>query len=183
MKKFLFVVVVVIGLFLVVFSREENPFTGKSTMAIVSNDSLFQESFASYGEFIDDSYVIEKTKDALIVQEVGNNLKNAAEKWLKAEGNEDYLENYEWEYHLVQADEINAWCMPGGKIVVYTGILPIAKNKDGLATVMGHELAHALLNHGQQSQSARVLQKLGAIGVAILSSGESYNTREVAQTA
>jgi hypothetical protein len=81
MKKFLFVVVVVIGLFLVVFSREENPFTGKSTMAIVSNDSLFQESFAAYGEFIDDSYVVEKTKDALIVQEVGNNLKGTSKNF------------------------------------------------------------------------------------------------------
>jgi predicted Zn-dependent protease len=183
MKKFLFVVVVIIGLFLVFSSKEKNPFTGKSTMAIVSNDSLFKESFASYGEFIDESYVIENSKDALIVQDIGNNLKVAAEKWSKAEGNEDYIKKYQWEYHLVQADEINAWCMPGGKIVVYTGILPIAKNKDGLATVMGHELAHALLNHGQQSQSVLILQKLGAIGIAILSSGESYNTRKIAQTA
>jgi predicted Zn-dependent protease len=183
MKKFLFVVVVIIGLFLVFSSKEKNPFTGKSTMAIVSNDSLFKESFAAYDEFIDESYVIENSKDALIVQEVGTNLKDAAEKWLKSNGNEDYLENYEWEYHLVQADEINAWCMPGGKIVIFTGILPVAKNRDGLATVMGHELAHALLNHGQQSQSANILQKPGAIGFAILSSGESYNTQEAARTA
>jgi predicted Zn-dependent protease len=183
MKKFLFVGIIIVGLFLAVFSREKNPFTGKSTMAIVSNDSLFPESFASYGEFIDDSNVIEKTNDALIVQEIGNNLKIAAEKWSKAEGNEDYIKNYQWEYHLVQADEINAWCMPGGKIVVFTGILPVAKNRDGLATVMGHELAHALLNHGQQSQSANILQKLGAIAIVILSSGESHNTQEMAQTA
>ncbi|MDR3302577.1 MAG: M48 family metallopeptidase [Spirochaetaceae bacterium] len=183
MKKFLFIVVVLVGLFFAFYTKEKNPFSGKSTMAIVSNDSLFKESFAAYGEFIDESNVIENSKDALIVQEVGTKLRGAAEKWLKAEGSEDYLAHYEWEYHLVQADEINAWCMPGGKIVIYTGILPITKNKDGLATVMGHELAHALLNHGQQSQSANILKQLGAIGVAILSSGESYNTQEIAQTA
>jgi predicted Zn-dependent protease len=73
------------------------------------------------------------------------------------------LADYRWEYNLVDSKDVNAWCMPGGKIVVYTGILPITKNEAGLAAVMGHEVAHALANHGQQRMSAGQLQQLGAV--------------------
>ena len=74
---------------------------------------------------------------------------------------------YRWEYKLVQDDQINAWCMPGGKIVVYTGILPITKTEEGFAVVLGHELCHALLNHGQQRMSAGILHEPGMVGVQI----------------
>ena len=77
-------------------------------------------------------------------------IKTAAEKWLTANGNATYLKDYAWDYNLVDSKEVNAWCMPGGKIVVYTGILPITKDDAGMAAVMGHEVAHALANHGQQ---------------------------------
>jgi predicted Zn-dependent protease len=118
-----------------------------------------------------------------MVQRVGGRIKAAAEKWVVSMGQADYLKDYQWEYHLVQSDEINAWCMPGGKIVVYTGILPVTLNEDALAVVLGHEVSHALLNHGQQNQSAGVLQQVGAAGVAVLTSGMSGTTQTAAQTA
>jgi len=160
-----------------------NPLTGKSTMAFVGNETLFASSFQQYDEFISENKVITGTPDAIMVERLGMNIRNAAEKWLASEGNSNYLKDYKWEYHLVDSQEVNAWCMPGGKIVVYTGILPLTQNEDGLATVMGHEVAHALLNHGQQRVSADVLQQIGAAGLAIFTSESSKETQDLLMTA
>jgi predicted Zn-dependent protease len=169
MKKFKFkhfTLLALAGAFLFL-TCVSNPLTGKNTMAFIPNSSLFPSSFQQYTEFLSENTVITGTPEAQMVERVGKNIRVAAEKWLAAEGNSDYLNDYQWEYNLVDSKEVNAWCMPGGKIVVYTGILPLTKNEDGLATVMGHEVSHALLNHGQQRMSAGLLQQLGAIGVAL----------------
>jgi predicted Zn-dependent protease len=160
-----------------------NPLTGKSTLAFVNNGDLFASAFQQYDQFLSENKVIAGTEDARLVERVGENIRNAAEKWLASEGNAHYLNGYQWEYHLVESEEVNAWCMPGGKIVVYSGILPITKTEEGLATVMGHEVSHALLNHGQQRMSADVLQQLGAAGISILSSGKSEESQALAMTA
>jgi predicted Zn-dependent protease len=159
-----------------------DPFTGKKSVALVSNSELFPQSFAQYQEFLDQSLVVSEGADAEMVRRVGERIQEAAEKWVASLGQQEYLADYEWEYHLVQSDEINAWCMPGGKIVVYTGILPIMRNEDALAVVLGHEVSHALLNHGQQNQTASILQQVGAAGVAVLTSGMSETVRQGAQT-
>lgn len=140
-----------------------NPFTGKKTMAIVPNSQLFPTAFAQYDQFLTENKVIKGTTDAVMVTRVGQKIAVAAERWLTANGYVGYLNDYKWEYNLVDDKAVNAWCMPGGKIVVYTGILPIAKGENGLAAIMGHEVAHALANHGQQRMSAAYLQQ----GVAI----------------
>jgi predicted Zn-dependent protease len=152
-------------------------------MALVGNSELFPSAFQQYEQFLSENTVVNGTAEARLVERVGINIRESAEKWLAAEGYGDYLKDYQWEYHLVQSDEVNAWCMPGGKIVVYTGIFPITKTEAGLATVMGHEVSHALLNHGQQRMSASVLQELGAAGVSILTSEKSSETRQLAMTA
>mgnify|MGYP001021082109 CR=1 FL=1 len=140
-----------------------NPFTGKKTMALVPNSQLFPTAFAQYDQFLTENKVIKGTTDAAMVTRVGQKIAVAAERWLTANGYVGYLNDYKWEYNLVDDKAVNAWCMPGGKIVVYTGILPIAKGETGLAAIMGHEVAHALANHGQQRMSAAYLQQ----GVAI----------------
>ena len=150
---------------------ESNPLTGKKTMSFVSNSELFAMSFQQYDQFLSENTVITGTPEAEMVKSVGENIKTAAEKWIASQGDAEYLKDYRWEYHLVASDEANAWCMPGAKIVVYTGILPIARDKDSLATVMGHEVVHALLNHGKQRYSAGILQQLGAVGVALTLAG------------
>jgi len=160
-----------------------DPFTGHKTMALVSNRELFASSFQEYNQFISENNVITGTHDAYMVENIGENIRKAAEIWLASEGKADYLRDYRWEYHLVDSKEVNAWCMPGGKIVVYTGILPLTQTEDGLATVMGHEVAHALLNHGQQRVSAGVLQQIGAVGIALLGSQQSDDTQSLLMTA
>ncbi|MBT8286923.1 MAG: M48 family metallopeptidase [Bacteroidia bacterium] len=140
-----------------------NPFTGKKTMALVPNSQLFPTAFAQYDQFLSENNVVTGTSDAEMIKRVGQRIAVASERWLNANGYEGYLEDYRWEYTLVDDKTVNAWCMPGGKIVFYTGILPIAQNETGVATIMGHEVAHALANHGQQRMSAGLLQQLGAV--------------------
>ncbi|MFT5754522.1 MAG: putative Zn-dependent protease, partial [Flavobacterium sp.] len=98
-------------------------------------------------------------------------------------GNAGYLKDYQWEYNLVEDSAVNAWCMPGGKIVFYTGILPICKDDAGIAAVMGHEVAHALANHGQQRMSAGLLQQVGQVGTAVLVGNKSAETQALVMQA
>lgn len=166
-----------------IISCAKNPFTGKSTMAFVPNSQIFPMAFQQYNTFLTENKVIAGTKEAKKVEEIGTKIKIAAERYLTANGQAEYLKDYAWEYKLVDDKAINAWCMPGGKIVVYTGILPITKNDAGLACVMGHEVAHALANHGQQRMSAGLLQQLGAVGVAAATANKSDQTQQLAMQA
>ena len=165
------------------FACATNPFTGKSTLALVSNSEILPSAFAQYNQFLTENKVITGTADAKRVETIGTKIKVAAEKWLTANGQAGYLNDYKWEYKLVDSKDVNAWCMPGGKIVFYTGILPICKNDAGMATVMGHEVSHALANHGQQRMSAGLLQQLGGAGVAAAVGTKSAETQQLAMTA
>lgn len=140
-----------------------NPFTGKKTLALVPNSQIFPMAFQQYTEFIGANEVVSETPAGQMVSNVGQKIAAAAERYLTASGYPGYLKDYAWEYNLVEDPTVNAWCMPGGKIVFYTGILPITQGEVGIATVMGHEVAHALANHGQQRMSASQLQALGAV--------------------
>ncbi len=150
-------------IFLSVFSCNTNPFSGKKTLALVPNSQILPMAFQQYDQFLAASNVINSTSETKMVKNVGVKITKAAERYLNANGYQGYLKDYRWEYNLVEDTQVNAWCMPGGKIVVYTGILPITKSETGLAAVMGHEVAHALTNHGQQRMSAGQLQQLGAV--------------------
>ena len=164
-----------------VYSCATNPLTGKKTLNFVSNSELFPSAFQQYGTFLKENKVISGTADARKVEMVGSRIKAAAEKYLTYLGQAQYLQDYRWEYKLIDSKEVNAWCMPGGKIVVYSGILPITKNDAGLATVMGHEVSHALANHGAQRMSASQLQQLGAVGVAVATGGQSAEKQQMWQ--
>ncbi|WP_136668018.1 M48 family metallopeptidase [Flavobacterium sp. H122] len=167
-----------LGVLALAFACAKNPFTGKSTMALVPDSQIFPMAFQQYSQFLTENKVIKGTADAKRVESVGMKIKTAAEKWLNANGNPTYLKDYAWEYNLVDSKEVNAWCMPGGKIVVYTGILPITKDEAGMAAVMGHEVAHALANHGQQRMSAGLLQQAGAVGVAVATGNKSQQQQQ-----
>jgi len=174
-------VIVGISLIAIIGSCATNPFTGKKTLNFVSNSQLFPSAFQQYGTFLKENKVITATLDAKKVESVGIKIKNAAEQWLKANGHPEYLKGYQWEYKLIENKEVNAWCMPGGKIVVYTGILPITQDEAGLATVMGHEVSHALANHGAQRMSAAQLQQIGAVGVALATGSQSEENQKMWQ--
>lgn len=156
-------IIVAFGTVVLFLSCSTNPFTGKKTLALVPNSQIFPTSFAQYDQFLNENKVVKGTAEANMVKNIGQKIAVAAERWLNANGFQGYLEGYEWEYTLVDDKTVNAWCMPGGKIVVYTGIIPVAKTEAGLAAIMGHEVSHALANHGQQRMSAGMVQQLGAV--------------------
>ncbi|WP_347374780.1 M48 family metallopeptidase [Aequorivita sp. Q41] len=170
--------ILIVGL--IVVACTTNPFTGKQTLALVPNSQILPMAFQQYDQFLSENKVVNGTADANMVKSVGQKIAVAAEKYLTANGYAGYLTDYRWEYNLVASKDVNAWCMPGGKIVIYTGILPITKNEAGLAAVMGHEVAHALANHGQQRMSGTQLQEIGAVGVGIATANsknaEIFNT-------
>lgn len=183
MKKHFLVVSIGICIIGLIFSCAKNPFTGKKSLNFVSNDQLFPTAFQQYDGFLKENKVLVGTADAKRVTSVGMKIKAAAELLLKAKNQSEYLNDYKWEYNLVENKEVNAWCMPGGKIVVYTGILPITKDDAGLATVMGHEVAHALANHGAERMSASQIQQIGAVGVAVATGSKSAEQQQMWQQA
>lgn len=167
----------IIGLLLLFISCATNPFTGKKTLAFVSNNQLFPSSFSQYNQVLSENKVIDSGSEAEMIRRVGQRIAVASERWLNANGYQGYLNDYKWEYSLIDSDQVNAWCMPGGKIAFYTGILPIAQNETGIAAIMGHEVAHALANHGQQRMSAAYLQQGIALAgnVALANDAKSRN--------
>lgn len=159
MKKAILILIVFFG----VLACKTNPFTGQKVLNFYGNSQIFPMAFAQYDQFLEENKVVEGTADAKMVTRTGQRIAAAAERWLTANGYPGYLKDYKWEYKLVNDPTVNAWCMPGGKIVFYTGILPICKGETGIAVVMGHEVAHALADHGAQRMSAGTLQQLGAV--------------------
>ncbi|KQC29445.1 M48 family metallopeptidase [Flagellimonas eckloniae] len=149
--------------FLIVAACKTNPFTGKSTLNFYPNSQIFPMAFAQYDSFLTENKVVTGTSEAQMITKVGQRIASAAERWLDANGYPGYLKEYKWEYNLVNDETVNAWCMPGGKIVFYTGILPITQTETGVAVVMGHEVAHALADHGAQRMSAGMVQQIGAV--------------------
>ncbi|MGB6150671.1 MAG: M48 family metallopeptidase, partial [Pricia sp.] len=156
-------IILILTIFLGVTACKTNPFTGKSTLNFMSNSQIFPMAFAQYDQFLQENNVVENTAEAKMITKVGQRISSAAERWLSANGYQGYLKDYKWEYNLVKDETVNAWCMPGGKIVFYTGILPICDGETGVAVVMGHEVAHALADHGAQRMSAGTLQQIGAV--------------------
>lgn len=145
-------------------SCKVNQLTGKKTFNIMGNKQLFATSFQQYDAFLKENKIIQNTAESESIQAIGKKIAFAAEQYFAFKGYPDYLKDYAWEYNLVDDKLVNAWCMPGGKIVFYTGILPIAGNESGIAAIMGHEVAHALANHGGQRMSLAMAQQ----GVGIL---------------
>lgn len=164
---------------LVLAGCKTNPFTGEKNLNFVSNQELFPMAFAQYDQFLNENKVVTGTPEAQTVKNVGQKVVTAAERYLNANGYQGYLEDFQWEFNLVQDEAVNAWAMPGGKIVFYTGILPVAQDETGIASIMAHEVAHALADHGAQRMSAGQLQQLGAVAGSVAVSGRSQQTQQI----
>ncbi len=171
--------VVTLGAILLFLSCATNPFTGKKTLAIVPNSQILPAAFAQYNQVMQESKVVNGTSDAAMIKRVGQKIATAAERWLNSNGHQGYLKDYKWEYNLIDENVVNAWAMPGGKIAFYTGILPIAKTETGIAAIMGHEVVHAIANHGQQRMSAGQLQQIGAVATSVAVSGKNQQTQQI----
>ncbi|AMD18116.1 peptidase M48 [Methanobrevibacter sp. YE315] len=133
-----------------------NPFTGKKHFDIVNDDKFLQQSYNEYYAVINKSQLLDNTPEGQLVRNVAVNLINAVQNYLANIGRLDYIENYyDWDFHLVADKTVNAFCMPGGKIVMFSGILSVANTEEKVAFILGHEMAHALLDHSRTRASAQ----------------------------
>jgi len=153
------------GLFMLtlglLISCSQTVFTERSQLRLLPSSTLNQMALEQYNGFLQENTPMKSGSEVALVQRVGEDLKAAVEVYYRSKGMEDALAEYDWEFNVVDQDVVNAFAMPGGKIVVYTGIMKVAQNEDGLAVVMGHELAHALAHHGNERMSQGLIAQLG----------------------
>ncbi|MCS6917237.1 MAG: M48 family metallopeptidase [Chitinophagales bacterium] len=148
-------------------------------MNLLPESELTSMALTQYQDVLKSSKVITGTADAQMVQRVGVNISNAAKTLMEKIGQSKSIAGYKWEYALIESKEPNAWCLPGGKIAVYTGILPITKDETGLAVVMGHEVGHALARHGNERMSHGLLAQMGGIALAVALAEQPQATQEL----
>ena len=136
-------------------------------------------SFQQYDDFLKEHPKSKDVEQTQNIKEIGKNISKAVDAFMRQNEMADEADSYEWEFNLIEDETVNAWCMPGGKVVFYSGILPIAKNTDGIAAIMGHEVAHAFAKHGQERMTSGLAAQLGGVAVAIGTSGEPEQQKEI----
>ncbi|HEU4576159.1 MAG TPA: M48 family metallopeptidase [Chitinophagaceae bacterium] len=166
-------------------SCTRNAITGRSQFKLIPESELQSMAGQQYQQFLSENKVISNTtnKDAEMVRRVGQRIANAVESYYKEKGLTDALKDYKWEYNLVDSKEVNAWCMPGGKIVVYTGLLPITQNEAALAIVMGHEVSHAIFQHGNERMSQQLGAEVVSTGLQVAMANKPAQTQNAFMTA
>ena len=155
------------------------PLTKRRQVSLLSESNMLSMSTEQYQEVISTSPVITEGANALMVKNVGQKIAVSVESFLKDNGYEDRLQYFEWEFNLIDNEQINAWCMPGGKVCFYTGILPLTQDENGLAVVMGHEIAHAVARHGNERMSQGMIVSFGGMALDVALSQKPEATRNL----
>ncbi len=179
MMKFLFSFILCSGLLVVSCSR--NQVTGRKQMAFLPESELQKMAGEQYLQFLSKSKILQVTvnKDAEMVRRVGTRIAYAITKYYDQQGKSSIMDGYQWAFNLIDENQVNAWCMPGGKVVVYTGILPVTRNEAALAVVMGHEIAHAIAKHGNERMSQGMIQQLGGTVLSVALSSKPAETQNL----
>jgi len=159
------------------------PITGRQQLSIIPESQINAMSFSQYDEFIKANKLSDNQEQTAMVKRVGLNIQKAVEQYFAEKGQSAALRNYAWEFNLVEDSLVNAWCMPGGKVVVYTGILPVTQTEEGLAVVMGHEIAHAIAEHGNERMSQGLITQFGGIALAKALEDKPEQTQNLFMTA
>jgi predicted Zn-dependent protease len=155
------------------------PLTGRQQLDLVPSDQIMAMSAQEYDKVLDEKKVVRGTAEAHRVRRVGERIRSAVERYLASQNQSELLQGYNWEFNLIQDDSANAWAMPGGKVAVYTGILPVTRDDNGLATVMGHEVAHAVARHGNERMSQGLLTQLGGAALSVALSQNPSQTNDL----
>lgn len=155
------------------------PITGRKQFDFVPEGEVVSLAEQQYSEFLKEHQVITGTADAEMVQRVGRNIANAVEKFCAENGLQDRVKGYKWEFNLVKAPQVNAFALPGGKVVVYTGIIPVTHGDAGLATVLGHEIGHVVARHGSERMSQQLFTQLGGTALSVALADKPTLTRDL----
>ena len=151
---------------LLAYACAKVPLTGRSQLALVSSSEIQPLVNEEYQKSLKANKLLTNTKDGQMITRVGNKMSAAVEKYLNDNGYQDIVKELAWEFNLLESDQVNAWCMPGGKVAFYTGILPITQNETGVAVVMGHEIAHAVASHARERMSNGLILNFGLSAVS-----------------
>ena len=181
MKKFIFSILAATT----IIACSKNAITGRSQFKLLPESELQSMATQQYQQFLSTNKVVSSgnNRDAEMISRVGNRIRQAVETYYTGKGLSKELEGYNWEYHLVDNNEANAWCMPGGKIVVYTGLLPYTQNEAALAVVIGHEVTHAIFQHGNERMSQQLGAELAGAGLQVALSNKPAETQNAFLTA
>jgi len=175
----------ILGLGLSLGACAKVPGTGRSQLSLVNDKALTTMAAQQYSQLMKQQPLSSDAKAAAQVKRVGAKLARAAETLLKEEGRAAETADYKWEFNLIESKEANAFCMPGGKVGIYSGLLPYTKDEAGLAVVMGHEIAHAIAHHSRERASQELLANLGGniLDIGLRARGESALTYQMAMSA
>ena len=172
--------VIAIWLLLMFQGCAEVPITQRKGLHLVPETELLTMSFQQYNDVLNKSQLSTDTQKVEMVRRVGNRIAKSAEIFLTETDQQDKIKNYRWEFNLIEDDKTaNAWVMPGGKAAVYTGILPFTQNETGLAVVLGHEVAHALADHGNERMSQGLVANMGSMALSVALSRRPQQTQQL----
>jgi predicted Zn-dependent protease len=174
-------IIPIIAFLFIATACSRNAVTGRSQLKLLSDGEVQSMAATEYKQFLSSNKVVSAStsRDAEMVRRVGGRLTAAITTYYSGQGKANVLEGYQWEYNLVDSKEVNAWCMPGGKIVVYTGLLPVTQNEAALAVVMGHEITHALAQHGNERMSMGLVQQLGGVALSVAVANKPAETQSL----
>jgi predicted Zn-dependent protease len=172
--------IVIAGLFATVVACQKVPITGRKQLTLMPESEMISLSLTSYREFLaKNPPVADSDPNTQLVKNVGRKVSQAVETFMKQKGLSSKLQGYKWEFNLVNNAEVNAWCMSGGKVVVYSGLLPVTQTETALACVMGHEIAHAVARHGSERMSQGLLQQAGGLALDVALAQKPALTRNI----
>ncbi|MBA2611498.1 MAG: M48 family metallopeptidase [Bacteroidetes bacterium] len=173
--------------FLILFlfnSCTKNAVTGKRSLTLLPESEMMAMSLTEYGKFLSEHPPLPTSDERVqLVKRAGIRIQKAVEKFYADKGLSNQLQGFNWEFNVVDSKEVNAWCMPGGKVVVYTGLLPVTQTEEALAIVMGHEIAHAVARHGNQRMSEGLLVQFGGAALSVALSQKPALTQQLFQQA
>jgi predicted Zn-dependent protease len=157
---------IILSIFLLGCSKV--PITGRTQLNLLPESEMIGMSLTAYDDFLQENPPIsDNSENATMIKDMGARISQSVEKYMKDEGLESRISGFQWEFNVVDDPTVNAWCMPGGKVVFYTGIIDVAENEDQLAAVMGHEIAHAVARHGNERMSQGMATQLGVSALSV----------------
>ncbi|HOZ83014.1 MAG TPA: M48 family metallopeptidase [Bacteroidia bacterium] len=160
------------------------PLTERKQINLLPESQMVAMALTSYSDFLKEHPpVVNSNADAQMVKRVGERVKDAVVQYMRDHNLYDRIKDYKWEFNLVDSKDVNAWCMPGGKVVVYSGLLPVTKNEESLALVMGHEIAHAIARHGNERMSQQLIAATGGLALDVALMNKPAETRQLFNTA
>ena len=172
-----------LAVLLVIAACATVPVTGRRQLSLVPGSEMLAMSFQQYSAVIAESQLSRDAEETAMVQRVGRRIQQAVENYMAQQSLAHRLQGYQWEFNLIESDQINAWCMPGGKVAFYTGILPVCRDETGVAVVMGHEIAHAIAEHGNERVSQGLLAQMGGVALSAALKDKPEQTQALWMTA